>query len=83
MVDQETCNDRHDGIRWRFRGLFWLIGIATVVVGSPGWAGFSAKHALEVHEAVQKKTEEHRDATLARIESMVEEMHAWRAREPP
>ncbi len=73
MVDQKRCDERHSWLKW-------IIGLATVVVGSSGWAGFSAKHSLEVHEAVQEKTEKHRDETLDRIETMVKDLHA---REPP
>ncbi len=83
MVDKERCDERHDGIRWRFRGIYWLIGIATVVVGSSGWAGFSAKHSLEVHEQVQIETEKSRDETLKRIETAVEKIWTHIHGEPP
>ena len=91
MVDQKRCDERHGWVKWLFRLLFGLVGVgAAALFTVGGWsihAGYAAQkkamaveNKLVTHEAVQIKTEQHRDETLDRIETMVKDLHA---REPP
>lgn len=87
MVSEKQCDERHGRLSRRFKAIYGAITIAIIAIGWAVTAGHLAQkkataveNKLVTHEAVQVKTEQHRDETLDRIETMVKDLHA---REPP
>lgn len=82
MVTDTICKKKHEGVNWRIGGLYGLVVIAILVIGWAVKAGYGAQakavaveNRLVVHETVQIESNENLDATLARIEKMITDMH--------